>query len=223
MKRQGRLVRWEADRGFGFIRSPEVSADVFVHLRDFSDRQVKPQVGMELSFEEIHVGGKGPRAVAVQVASVGASRSAPKHTPINSHRHPASRRVNPRRASTSEPSASWGLLFLLGYGVLLGTAVWSGRLPLLALGVVPGLSLLAFFAYALDKNAAQAGRWRTKESTLHLLALAGGWPGAWAAQRLLRHKSSKQSFLLVYRATVVLHCAALLAWVFWLRGLPAVA
>jgi len=62
MKRQGRLVRWEAERGFGFIRSPDVSADVFVHLRDFSDRQLKPQVGMELSFEEIHVGGARGRA-----------------------------------------------------------------------------------------------------------------------------------------------------------------
>ncbi|MDP9891417.1 uncharacterized membrane protein YsdA (DUF1294 family)/cold shock CspA family protein [Variovorax boronicumulans] len=220
MKRQGRLVRWEADRGFGFIRSPEVSADVFVHLRDFSDRQAKPQVGMELSFEEIHVGGKGPRAVAVQAVSARASRPVPKHTPINSHRRPVSRRSNPRRSSTSEPPASWGLLFLLAYGALLSAAVWSGRLPLLVLGVVPGLSLLAFLAYAFDKSAAQTGRWRTKESTLHLLALAGGWPGAWAAQRLLRHKSSKQSFLLVYRATVVLHCAAVLAWVFWLRGIP---
>jgi cold shock CspA family protein len=52
MKRQGRLVRWEAERGFGFICSPEVLADVFVHLRDFSDRRVLPQVGMTLSFEE---------------------------------------------------------------------------------------------------------------------------------------------------------------------------
>jgi hypothetical protein len=34
MKRQGRLVRWEAERGFRFIRSPDVSADVFVRLRD---------------------------------------------------------------------------------------------------------------------------------------------------------------------------------------------
>ncbi|WP_307700573.1 cold shock domain-containing protein [Variovorax paradoxus] len=75
MKRQGRLVRWEAERGFGFIRSPEVSADVFVHLRDFLDRQLKPQVGMELSFEEIHVGGKGPRAVAVHPVGTAAPRA----------------------------------------------------------------------------------------------------------------------------------------------------
>ena len=69
MKRQGRLVRWEAERGFGFIRSPEVSADVFVHLRDFRDRQLRPQVGMAVHFEEIHVGGKGPRAMAVEAAA----------------------------------------------------------------------------------------------------------------------------------------------------------
>jgi len=217
MKRQGRLVRWEAERGFGFVRSPDVSADVFVHLRDFSDRQLKPQVGMELSFEEIHVGGKGPRAVAVQAASAGASRTPPNRAPVSSNRRPAPR-ATPRRVSASESPASWGVLFILVYGALLGAAVWSGRLPALALGVVAALSLLTFGAYALDKNAAQAGRWRTKESTLHLFALAGGWPGAWAAQRLLRHKSSKRSFLTVYRVTVAVHCAAVLAWVFWLAG-----
>jgi uncharacterized membrane protein YsdA (DUF1294 family)/cold shock CspA family protein len=222
MKRQGRLVRWEAERGFGFIRSPDVSADVFVHLRDFSDRQLKPQVGMELSFEEIHIGGKGPRAVAVQAASAGASRAPPptNRAPIGSNRRPAPRAplAPARRTSASESPASWGVLFILAYGALLGAAVWSGRLSPLALGVVPALSLLTFCAYALDKNAAQTGRWRTKENTLHLFALTGGWPGAWAAQRLLRHKSSKRSFLTVYRVTVAVHCAAVLVWVFWLAG-----
>lgn len=130
------------------------------------------------------------------------------------------KRPRGRSASASQLPASWGLLFILAYGVLLAAAVWLDRLPPLVFAVVAGLSLLAFLAYALDKHAARAGRWRTKESTLHLFALAGGWPGAWAAQRLLRHKSSKRSFLLVYRATVALHCAAVLAWVFWLRGMP---
>ena len=217
MKRQGRLVRWEAERGFGFIRCPDVSADVFVHLRDFSDRELKPQLGMELSFEEIHVGGKGPRAMAVQAASAGAYRAPPGRVAGNSSRRPAPRAA-PRRPSGPESPAAWGMLFIVAYAVLLGAAAWSGRLPALALGVVPALSLLTFCAYALDKNAAQTGRWRTKESTLHLFALTGGWPGAWAAQRLLRHKSSKRSFLTVYRITVALHCAAVLAWVFWRAG-----
>jgi len=41
----------------------------------------------------------------------------------------------------------------------------------------------------------------------------GGWPGAWLAHRVLRHKSRKTSFRTVYWATVTLHCGAVLAWV----------
>ena len=66
----------------------------------------------------------------------------------------------------------------------------------------------------LDKYAAQQGQWRTPENTLHLFSLLGGRPGAWFAQQLLRHKSSKPSFRAVYRVTVVLRCLALTAWLF---------
>ena len=72
-------------------------------------------------------------------------------------------------------------------------------------------SAVAFFAYWLDKSAARNGRWRIPESRLHLLGLLGGWPGAWVAQRALRHKTRKQPFQTIYWITVVLHCA-LLAW-----------
>lgn len=70
-------------------------------------------------------------------------------------------------------------------------------------------SLLAYVAYAMDKSAARRGAWRTKESTLHLLALAGGWPGALIAQRRFRHKSRKQSFQNVFRVSAFLNCCAL--------------
>jgi uncharacterized membrane protein YsdA (DUF1294 family) len=68
---------------------------------------------------------------------------------------------------------------------------------------------VAFCAYALDKSAARTGRWRTPEGTLHIFGLAGGWPGALVAQKVLRHKSQKQSFQLVFWATVLLNCSAL--------------
>src|SRR5438045_3380872 len=66
MTKTGTLVRWDDARGFGFIRSPQSSADVFVHVRDF--RGTLPAAGMAVFFEEIHVGGKGPRAMAVRAA-----------------------------------------------------------------------------------------------------------------------------------------------------------
>jgi uncharacterized membrane protein YsdA (DUF1294 family) len=55
-------------------------------------------------------------------------------------------------------------------------------------------SLVCAVAYAQDKWAAQAGRWRVRESSLLLLGLVGGWPGAIVAQQLLRHKTRKPSF-----------------------------
>lgn len=70
-------------------------------------------------------------------------------------------------------------------------------------------SVVAFAAYRIDKTAAQKGRWRIPEATLHLLALIGGWPGALIAQQLLRHKTRKQPFRSVFWITVVLNILAL--------------
>jgi uncharacterized membrane protein YsdA (DUF1294 family) len=74
--------------------------------------------------------------------------------------------------------------------------------------------------YAVDKSAASKGAWRTQESTLHLLALAGGWPGALVAQQKLRHKSRKHAFQSVFWLTVLLNCGAFV-WLFSPTGAAA--
>lgn len=74
-----------------------------------------------------------------------------------------------------------------------------------------GASALCFAVYAHDKAAARAGRRRTPESTLLLLGLACGWPGALLAQRCLRHKSSKVAFLRKFWGTVALNVGAFAA------------
>ena len=89
----------------------------------------------------------------------------------------------------------------------------TGGLPALIGIAYAALSLFTFIAYALDKSAAKRGAWRTPESSLHLLGLAGGWPGALIAQQVLRHKSKKASFRAVFWATAILNCAALV----WLQ------
>ncbi|EGQ7696847.1 DUF1294 domain-containing protein [Vibrio vulnificus] len=64
---------------------------------------------------------------------------------------------------------------------------------------------------------AKDGRWRTPESTLHLLSLLGGWPGALLAQFLLRHKSKKQPFKFILWLTITLNIAGFL-WLFTESG-----
>jgi len=75
-------------------------------------------------------------------------------------------------------------------------------------GLYIGLSVLAFIAYAVDKSAARHHQWRIKESTLLVLGLFGGWPGAILAQQVFRHKSRKQSFQAAFWFSVAVNCGA---------------
>jgi len=101
--------------------------------------------------------------------------------------------------------------------VIVGISVLTGKISPLIFALYLVASLLTFLMYAIDKSAAQKGAWRTKESTLHLLSLVGGWPGALVAQEKLRHKSRKQSFRFVFWCTVLLNCSAFV-WLLTLDG-----
>ena len=82
------------------------------------------------------------------------------------------------------------------------------KIPSMILGIYCGASILTFLVYAFDKSAAKRGAWRISENKLHLLSLAGGWPGAIFAQQLLQHKSTKQDFRFVFWITVILNILA---------------
>ena len=183
MTAQGTVRSWNAEKGFGFILGAH-SSNVFFHVRDFRGAGA-PAVGMAVVYEEIQVGGKGPRAM----------------------------QVRPAKATVPAGSGLALALMLLWLGLLAWGAA-TRALPPWVLGALGLLNAATFLAYALDKDAARKGRWRTSEKHLHLLALLGGWPAAWWAQQWLRHKSSKTEFRAVYWATLLLNCAALavLVW-----------
>ena len=77
------------------------------------------------------------------------------------------------------------------------------------------ISILTFVCYYLDKRAARLGNRRTPEKQLHFLELGGGWLGAFCGQVLLHHKSSKESYQLVYWLIVIFHLSL------WLFFIPA--
>lgn len=115
---------------------------------------------------------------------------------------------------------SASLLLAVAFLVFVAVSVFAGKLPIAVLGLYVVASALTFVVYALDKSAAKKDRWRTQESTLHLFSLVGGWPGALAGQKLLRHKSRKRPFQVVFWATVVFNCGAL-GWLFSPSGAVA--
>ena len=65
------------------------------------------------------------------------------------------------------------------------------------------LNVIAFVSYVWDKHKAKEDMWRTKESTLIILAFFGPF-GATLGMLAVRHKTRKLKFKLVY-IFLVLH------------------
>ncbi|WP_042883525.1 DUF1294 domain-containing protein [Cupriavidus necator] len=185
MRKAGRVKSWHAQKGFGFIDVHADSKDIFFHITALQTRAVTPKPGDRVSFELAL--GKDGRMQALDVVIAGAPRQ------------------------NAEASLLPALLGLAALVVIVGCAL-TGYLPRQA-GIVSVLaSIFAFLAYAIDKARAARNAWRIPEAQLHLLALCGGWPGALAAQHLLRHKNRKPEFQVTFWGTVVLNVTAIALW-----------
>ena len=208
----GRIEQWDDARGFGFVRPLESqggSARAFVHMRAIARAGRRPADGDLVRYETERDAQGRLNAVGVRFVAERAMRRA------------AGARARPGGARTRLPAglrrlALIAVTALLAGGWLLGE--WPGLVPLW----YAALSLLAFLAYARDKRAAGLGRHRTPERSLHLIDLAGGWPGGLLAQQVLRHKSGKTAYQAVFWATVALNLAGF-AWLLHSGGLAALA
>lgn len=192
MRLQGQLLNWNDDKGFGFVEPNGGGQRAFVHIKAFNSKSRRPVDGEIIAYELVRDKSNRYKAKNVEFAN-----DAKKPTP----------RSKAKRSSTF--STSFTLLFCF----VLIASVATGSLPLIVAGFYSLMSAITFAVYAIDKSAAQNGRWRTAENTLHMLALIGGWPGAFFAQKKLRHKSSKREFKILFWATVLLNLAAL----YWLH------
>ncbi|ROR91109.1 DUF1294 domain-containing protein [Nocardioides aurantiacus] len=185
-RRQGVLAEWNDDRGFGFIEPAAGGSRVFAHVSVFP-RGRRPVTGCEVTYAELR--DERNRARASEVRYLGAE---------------SARRVGFSKLPLAIAIAL--LFFILLVGLLMLDA-----LPVTLLAAYGLFSGVALLMYGADKTAAEQGRWRTPESTLHTIALIGGWPGALVARMVFRHKTTKQPFRTIFWFTVVANCVAL-AW-----------
>jgi len=187
MRRVGRINGWKDDKGFGFVEPNGGGARAFVHIRAFEKRSRRPIEGDLISYHTMLDDRRRLNAVKVRLVTGESDES------------PARGSVFPRRTA--------GFLALAACAF----AAWSGRLPIPVAALYFAMSVIAFGAYGLDKSAARKVRWRTQESTLHLLELLGGWPGALIAQGSFRHKTRKLSFQITFWFMVAINLGVL-AW-----------
>ena len=185
MLHKGKITTWNDDKGFGFITPFDGGSEVFVHISAFGNRGDRPEVNDVVTYS-VTKDKQG------RTAAINATRPGEKQT------------IKSRKQSSSS-----AIVFAVCFLAAVGISTFVTDMPLIVPGAYLVLSAITYLIYAWDKASAKAGRWRTQERTLQLLALLGGWPGALIAQQMLRHKSKKTSFRIVFWATVLLNCAGL--------------
>jgi len=173
---RGKIVDWDTAKGQGLVDTG--TKRLVLYSNDLVDRLKVPAIGDEITFQigEDHRGGAAVR--------------------------------NARFVSGGGHLTAGHVLFLAVLLVAPALALFritaTGTLATAA-GSALLLSLVTYLIYASDKRRARAGTTRIQESTLHLCALLGGWPGAFLAQRGLRHKTAKVGFQLVFWMIVTAH------------------
>jgi uncharacterized membrane protein YsdA (DUF1294 family)/cold shock CspA family protein len=173
---EGTIIDWNDAKGFGFV--DDGKQRFFAHIRDFTERPRAPQPGDKVTF------------------ILGTDRQG----------RPCAQRIN--LPFTGVPLRSGHFItlaiLLVAPGVAIARLFASDRAWTLT-GWVVLASVITYALYAWDKRRAQQGDWRIPEKVLHVWELLGGWPGGFLAQRRLRHKSAKLSYLVKFWLIVVLH------------------
>lgn len=190
MRIKGKIASWNNSKGYGFIAPNDGGKRIFVHIKAFVSRRKQPAINQVVTYS-VSTDKQG-RPCADRVTRAGEKL--------------------PQQSSGAGQKRSKGIIGTALFLVTVGVSTLMGKIPFLVLPLYLLTSLVTFIIYAMDKSAAKSGAWRTKESSLHLLALAGGWPGAIVAQQKLRHKSKKQSFRIVFWLTVLLNIGAFIWW-----------
>jgi uncharacterized membrane protein YsdA (DUF1294 family)/cold shock CspA family protein len=129
-----------------------------------------------------------------------------------SDRGPRATRVVPGRVGISPSMAAIGLLVaalvVLTYGLHRAGLGWFGA-------YLGAISAATWAVFAWDKRQANRDERRVPESVLLGLSALGGSPAGALAIFVLRHKSSKPSFLAKFAVVVVAQVVAIGAWIAW--------
>ncbi|MCZ8235123.1 MAG: DUF1294 domain-containing protein [Inhella sp.] len=204
----GRVSHWDAAKGLGFVQPDAGGERLVLRRADFQGRlqaRGDPQVG-----EPVRYTPRDGMAKAVH------SLRPPPRSQAQPVRVPRSEAHRPRGPNSAR------LLIIPAFGLLLGAIHTAWPMPRAVTTLYGALSMALFIVYGMDKWAAKRGRARVAETSLHLVALMGGWPGALLAQQVFRHKTAKPAFLRWTWAMVALNLLALV-WIVTPAGVEAVS
>lgn len=185
---RGIVVKYNKERGFGFIRPAEkdrskFKKDLFVHISDVEGK-VPLIVGQHVKFDVVDA-RKGPQAVNVTLGFQASS---------------------PTALSVAVIIVTTAPVMLLTALALRVPWVWSYLIA---------INITTFSLYAYDKAAAPRDFTRVPEPVFQALHLLGGSPLALVGQLTLRHKTRKTSFQLYFWGIFIVQLIAVALYL-WL-------
>ena len=200
MQLSGTVVSWHDDKGFGFVKCDQSQQQLFFHIRDQAGGNARPELGDRLHFTQGN--DKRGRPIASQWR-FSDNDKASSNTPVAAGKS---------SAATINQASQFSLLFRLSFLSAVVLALLFGKLPYVLPLLYIEASLMTYWLYKTDKEAAIARHGnRLAEESLQLFALIGGWPGAYIAQQQLAHKRSKLSFRREF-GFVILGNTLLVSW-----------
>ena len=188
---RGTVTHWNDTKGIGTITSATGSERTFVHIEQFQNRSRRPVIGDEVTYE-LAQDSQG-RINAVSVRYVGDRPRLMGNAPRESRK----------------PGRGFIVAMLLPvFAAYFVYRLANEDVSVLVLLAYAVLSRVAFVEYRSDKVSAIGRTRRTPESKLIGLAMIGGWPGAFLAQKIYRHKTSKPGFQAAFTAAAIANALA---------------
>jgi uncharacterized membrane protein YsdA (DUF1294 family)/cold shock CspA family protein len=199
---KGKLIKWNDERGFGFIQAIDSSQEVFLHIYELKDATRRPQVDDTIYY--------------YVVAEKDGKRRANNAFILGARKKPALSSRSLISIATS-PFLIQKILLLSILPLLCSIHFFATIRNPLPLVLYPIMSVFTYALYADDKSRANRGKWRISEQNLHLWELAGGWLGGFAGQQILRHKNKKKSYQIKFWTIVIIHQAGCLCCLLLVR------
>lgn len=239
---EGEIKSWKDDKGFGFIKANGDKKDIFIHIRDLKHSTYTPKVGDRIAYKIVqNHDGKfraydafmiNPSQIMtdkpfeLSLSRPDGSATGPGRTIIENRvdrkkiikAHSTNKYLKTNKSTKPEnnPKKLSSHIIILAISPFIFSitlAIYTRIFYILFAYIL--MSLLIFIIYAMDKTKAHKNQWRTPESTLHLLELFGGWPGALITQRVIRHKNKKASYQNVFWTIVIIHFISWFVFLFY--------
>jgi len=213
LKKQGKIIKWDDIKGYGFILPQDSKKHIFVHIKSFTNKNIRPSVNQNVTYK-IQKDTQGKQSATNVII---AFDTVPNHIQNSNKKKKLSLKSISNNSSnykvdykSTHKISMVYILFILSFLSFLIFSFMTGRLPFSILILYVIMGSITYAAYSSDKSKAITKEYRISEKLLHILSLMGGWMGAMLAQQRFRHKTQKSSFQVLFWITVLCNIAVVI-------------